>query len=128
MQHIVPLLMNFFSFTLVGFDNSDHNDKSTTSCTSSTHGTASVLFHEIPSIKVSEISLENIDMKVKLRCQEIIPFSTSKHINLPETFTVTSDQLGSNREKGSNRDNYEKQKFILDCVRSIQKRSSNIST
>ena len=39
----------------------------------------------------SEVPLKNVDMKVKLQCQEVIPFSTNKHINLPETFTITSD-------------------------------------
>ena len=53
-------------------------------------------------------------MKVKPECQ--VPFSTSKHINLPKTFTVTSDQLHLSAE---DRERYEKQEFILDCVRNI---------
>ena len=77
------------------------------------------------SIK-SEISLENVDMKVKLKCQELIPFSTSKHIilpDLPATFTATSYQLNLS---GEDRERYEKQEFVLDCVRNIHKSSSNI--
>ena len=131
-QQIVPLPMNFsqVSFTLATFDNFDHNDKSTTSGTSSTHDTVSFLFQEIPSIKESkptksEISLENVNMKVKLHCQELIPFSPSKHLNLPQTFTVTSDQLHLSAE---DRERDEKQEFILDCVRNIQKPSSTIPT
>ena len=45
-QHIVLLPMSFSKarFTLAAFDNFDHNDKSTTSGTPSTHDTVSVLF------------------------------------------------------------------------------------
>ena len=52
-QHIVPLPMNFskVSFTLAAFDNFDHNDKCTTSGTSSTYDTVSVLFREVPLLK-----------------------------------------------------------------------------
>ena len=122
-QHIVPLPMTFsrVSFTLATLDNFDHNDKSTMSGTSRTHDIVSVLFQNIPSnLKPtkSEISLENVDMKVKLQRQEYIPFSTNKH-NLHETFTVTSDQLHLSAE---DRERYEKQ----ECVRKIQKTSSNI--
>ena len=44
-QQIVPLSMNFskVSFTLAAFANFDHNDKSTTSGTSSTHATRLIL-------------------------------------------------------------------------------------
>lgn len=87
-QHIVTLPINFskVSFTSMTFDNFDYNDKSTTSGASSTHDTISVLFQEIPTIKVSkskksEISLENVDMKVKLYCHEVVSFSASKHTN-----------------------------------------------
>ena len=116
-QHTFPLPMNFckVSFTLAHFDNFDHNDKNTMFGTSSTHDTVSVLFQEVPSIKVSkptkiEISLENVNMKVKLQCQEVVPFSTSKLINLPETFTVTSDQLLLGAE---DRERCEKQRLLL---------------
>ena len=131
-QQIVLLPMNFskVSFTLATFDNFDHNYKSTTPSTSSTHDTVSVLFQEIPPIKESkptksEISLENVNMKVKLQCQEVILFSTSKHLNLPQTFTDISNQLHLSAE---DRERYEKQEFILDCVRNIQKPNSNIPT
>ena len=73
----------------------------------------------------SEISIEHFDIKVKLQCQEVIPFSKSKHINLPETFTVTSDQVYLSAE---DRERYEKQEFILDRVGNIQNSNSNIST
>ena len=73
----------------------------------------------------SEISLEKFDIKVKLSCQKVILFSTSKNINLPKTFTVTSDQLHLSAEDG---ERHEKQEFILDCVRNIQKPSRNIPT
>ena len=116
-QHTFPLPMNFckVSFTLAHFDNFDHNDKNTMFGTSSTHDTVSVLFQEVPSLKVSkptkiEISLENVNMKVKLQCQEVVPFSTSKLINLPETFTVTSDQLLLG---GEDRERCEKQRLLL---------------
>ena len=78
-EYIVPLPMNFSkdSFTLAAFDNFDHNDKSTTSGTSTTHDTASVFFQKVPSVKMikptkSETSLETVNMKVTLQCQEII--------------------------------------------------------
>ena len=131
-QHVVPLPINVskVSFTLTAFDNFGHNDKSTKFGTLSTHDTVSFLFKEVPSIKLStptksKISLENVDMKVKLQWQEVIPFSTSKQINLLETFTVTSDQLHLSAD---DRERYEKQQFVLDFVRNIQKPSSNVLT
>ena len=71
----------------------------------------------------SEVPLKNVDTKVKLQCQEVIPFSTNKHINLPETFIITSDHPPLSAEE---RERYKKQEFILGCVRNIQNPSSNI--
>ena len=121
-EYIVPLPMNFFkdSFTLAVFDSFDHNDKSTTSGTSTIHDKKSPLIKMIKPTK-SETSSETVNMEVKLQCQEIIPYSTGKQISLPETFIAASDQLNMTTK---DREGYEKQEFIINCVRNIQTKSS----
>ena len=52
-QHIVLLPMSFSKarFTLAAFDNFDHNDKSTTSGTPSTHIQYQFFFNKFPLLK-----------------------------------------------------------------------------
>ena len=48
-------------------------------------------------------------------------YSTGKQISLPETLSAAFDQLNMTTE---DRERYEKQEFIIDCVRNIQTKSS----
>ena len=91
----LPIPSHFLpsTFTISAFDSFDHVDKNTFSGKSCIHDAVITLFQEIQTKKEmkpnkSELNLAAVKKLSKLACQELVPFSKDKTLNLSEPFIV----------------------------------------
>ena len=121
----VPLPSHFskFLFTIAAVDNFDYTDRNSLSGTKHSHDTAITVFQEKPLTSVckpkkSDVELKSIKKLQKLKCQEVVFFSSnSPKLPLPDSFTSPKDLVNLETKAAERNQKH----FVISCAQNITK-------